>query len=175
MHKYPFSGTKADINTEGVCVQPSVVIYRRLLLTVARALTLGCQEPFLRWLYDCQLPPGSLLLQKWLLGDCCPWWGWGTAGVVIPGLAPFRASGPLGLPLLQHCRAWGEGGDTSLPGLVCAQPWCPWVDSEKLHTCLGGCPDWETEGPPWVLPLHKGQLRPRERNVWPVVAAHIRA
>ena len=23
-----------------------------LLLTVARALTLGCQEPFLRWLYD---------------------------------------------------------------------------------------------------------------------------
>lgn len=46
-----------------------------------------------------------------------------------------------------------------MSGLACAQPWCPWIELEELHPCLGECPDWETEGPdwetegpPWVLP-----------------------
>ena len=94
-----------------------------LLLTVARALTLGCQEPFLRWLYDYRLPPGSLLLQKWLLGDCCPWRGWGTAGVVIPGPAPFRASGPLrsSPPPASPGLRGGRGHISAWPG-VCPAP-----------------------------------------------------
>lgn len=65
-HKYPLSGTQADITTESG-MQPSVMIYW-LAAGTGRGTFAWLSEAFWGWLYDHQLPPVSLLLEKCSLG-----------------------------------------------------------------------------------------------------------
>lgn len=68
MHKYPFSATEADINMSGG-VQSSAVIYW-LCSPGGMGSYTWLPGAFSEWLYDCQMLPKFLLLEKWYHRNC---------------------------------------------------------------------------------------------------------